>query len=53
MEIGLPSAILMSVDGCGWNMLIFLAGYLGIVQQASQVLIANYVVAVYSVSSGL
>lgn len=53
LEIGLPSAVMVCLDGLAWHLMSLTTGYLGVNAQAAQILVMNIVVMFYQVSFGL
>ena len=47
LEIGIPSALMIMLDGCAWHLMSFTTGYLGVTSQASQIVCMQVVIIFY------
>ncbi len=47
LKIGIPSIVMQVLDGCAWHLMTFTAGYFGVTNQASNIVVMNIVIMFY------
>ena len=47
LEIGIPAAIMVLLEGCGWHLMTFTVGYFGVSDQSTQIVLMSIVVSYY------
>lgn len=52
-SIGIPSTIMLCLDWWVWELLILISGYLGVHEQATNIVIMNIILIAYMVTMGL
>lgn len=51
--IGIPSTIMLCLDWWVWELLILISGYLGVHEQATNIVIMNIILIAYMITMGL
>lgn len=53
MSIGIPSTVMVCLDWWVWELLVLISGYLGTLEQATNIVIMNIILITYMITMGL